>query len=208
MRRLLVVRHPMPVIAQGTCYGQLNIPAHTDHLQQVVQRLTPALLPFNICHVVSSDLIRCQQLAERLPFTFSASSLWRERHFGSWEGQSWAQINKAQIDLWVADPFFFAPPGGETLWQMLNRMLTGLAQLPDHSLLIAHAGVVRCLDLLLTGKNVYADQSLGYGMYKQFEWNPAWWPHRYGAEGALLQQLVTAHWRHGNTIGNRSRRTS
>ncbi|WP_158584002.1 histidine phosphatase family protein [Salinibius halmophilus] len=203
MKRLIIARHPRPVIQPGVCYGQLDVNAQEDHLQLVAQHLTSALRPFRVQHVISSDLYRCQALAEQLPYQYVISPLWRERSFGSWEGQTWDDIGKSALDNWANDPFFFAPPNGESLWDMLKRILLALALLPNHSLVIAHAGVVRCLDLLLTGKNIYANASLDYGMYRQFEWNPTWWPHRYGAEGALLQQLAIAHRGHGNFMPNR-----
>lgn len=197
LNTLTIVRHPKPQIAAGICYGHLDIPACPEHLASAAKALAPNLIARRIEHVEASDLQRCQALANTLPYPFTSKSIWRERNFGDWEGQSWDSIDRLALDAWAKDPYFFAPPNGESLWQMLQRLLTGLQNLPTHSIVIAHAGVARCFDLLLNGKNIYAGASLDYGLGRQFKWNRQWWPHRYGAEGALLQQLATAHRGHG-----------
>lgn len=194
---LTIVRHPKPQIASGVCYGHFDIPAQPKHLQECVNTLGSALVPQRIEHVVTSDLQRCQSYAQALGLPYQVNPIWRERNFGDWEGKSWDSIDRRALDAWAGDPYFFAPPNGESLWQMLQRILIGLDGLPTNSLIIAHAGVARCFDLLLNGKNIYAGASLDYGLGRQFKWNRQWWPHRYGAEGALLQQLATAHRGHG-----------
>lgn len=154
--RLWLVRHATPLIAPGTCYGHLDVPADTAATQAAATHLA-AVLPDGV-PVMHSTLQRCEQLALDLKalrpdLTVLADPRLREMNFGAWEGQRWDAIGKAPIDAWTTDFAHSAPGGGECLAAMLQRvsaaLLAAQQQSAAHSgsdvVWITHAGVARCV---------------------------------------------------------------
>lgn len=127
--RLWLVRHAAPVVAQGTCYGALNIPADATATHATAVRLA-ATLP-SAPQVFYSPLQRCEQLALDLQalrpdLTATPDARLREMDFGAWEGQRWNDIAKSDIDAWTAAFATHAPGGGERLSAMLARISAAL----------------------------------------------------------------------------------
>ena len=92
-----------------------------------------------------------------------------EKHFGAWEGKAWDDIACGEIDAWAADVMGYAPPGGESAQQVMQRIQTFLrdvAQLPQQSIaLVTHGGSIRAM-LALVGDVPLADTlrwEVGYG---------------------------------------------
>lgn len=128
--KLLLIRHPRPDVAEGTCYGRTDVPAQADHLDAVAEALrhrwgatggTPH-------RVYSSPLTRCATLAQAL----ARDAAWpepvfdhriAEMHFGDWEGRPWREIPEHEMQAWRADIGRVAPPGGESLAQVGERLL-------------------------------------------------------------------------------------
>jgi len=107
--------------------------------------------------LVSSPLQRCAAFADvlaseqGLPLHLEADL--RELHFGEWEGRSAAELMETDSEalghFW-ADPYAYAPPGGEPLAAFEARVLGALARLQQRFagrrvLLVTHAGVMRLL---------------------------------------------------------------
>ncbi len=77
-----------------------------------------------------------------------------ELDFGTWEGQPWATLPRAEIDAWAADPLHYRPGGGESVADVLHRVRrawTGIASAAETTLLVTHAGPIRCLLHIATG---------------------------------------------------------
>ena len=77
----------------------------------------------------------------------------RELHFGDWEGQLWADIENNDpetfhrwMETWKND----APPGGETLLELEDRVRQWCSELdPCQSpLVVTHAGTIRALRVI------------------------------------------------------------
>lgn len=62
-----------------------------------------------------------------------------EMDFGRWDGASWADIPRSEIDAWCGDLADVAPGGGETLRQFLARAQAWSAAVPV-CVVVAHAG--------------------------------------------------------------------
>ena len=62
---LYLVRHPQPDVAPGLCYGASDVPVADAELARVYATLAAQGLPGGL-PVVSSPLLRCALLAERL----------------------------------------------------------------------------------------------------------------------------------------------
>ena len=118
---ILLLRHTAVRVAPGVCYGRSDMAlAETAEADMaLVLAQMPALVA---PRVVSSPALRCVALARALghPFTIDARLL--ELDFGAWEGLPWAEVPRAALDEWAADPWGFAPPGGESGAALLARI--------------------------------------------------------------------------------------
>ena len=154
--RLWLVRHAAPLVAPGTCYGALDVPADVQATRAAAERLATALPPG--ARVAHSTLQRCELLAHDLQalrpdLTFAPDARLREMDFGRWEGQTWEAIGKSAIDAWVAGFATHAPGGGESLAQLLHRVAAALQTAREWRndqgtmdvVWITHAGVARCV---------------------------------------------------------------
>ncbi|MEO8410551.1 MAG: alpha-ribazole phosphatase family protein [Propionivibrio sp.] len=137
-----LIRHPRPLIADGVCYGQLDIDCEDPapvaaRLRQLLPRAVP---------LVSSPLRRARRLAEMLAPTLQIDRRLAEISFGEWEGRTWNDIGRAAIDAWANDVLHFAPPSGESVVMLQARVVDFARSLPDTNVaVVAHAGVLRAL---------------------------------------------------------------
>lgn len=107
----------------------------------------------------TSDLPRCREpaslLARELEVRLEVTSSLREMSMGDWEGRSWADLEREDAERvrhWMASWQTEAPPGGELLEAFEARVRRWHAKLgAEDTVLIAHAGVVRCLQVLRRG---------------------------------------------------------
>lgn len=107
--------------------------------------------------VVASSLQRCKnfatQFAEKNNLPLQVDTRFREIHFGEWEGQKIADIERDHgTSLWKFwnDPECFTPPNGEPMQDFRTRIIGAAnAILQEHQgkhiLLITHGAVIRML---------------------------------------------------------------
>jgi alpha-ribazole phosphatase len=150
--RLILVRHPAPLVAPGICYGSTDLAVAADELARVASALSgtlPGKLP-----LFSSPLRRCADLAGALTAnlestSFTADARLAELDFGAWEMQPWDAIPRAEIDAWAADVVHYRPGGGESVFAMAERVRDWHADLlrMNHAsaIVICHAGTMRLL---------------------------------------------------------------
>lgn len=108
--------------------------------------------------IYTSDLRRARETAEIIassqdqPVPIKASAAWRELDFGDWDGLTYAEIAARfpeQLGFFT-NPEQFSPSGGETLAQLKQRVLAGLALLLAEQnmgdlVLVSHGGPLRVL---------------------------------------------------------------
>lgn len=152
--RLVLIRHPAPVIATGLCYGSSDLDADPAALAAALAAL-PAQLPpqADALAIHSSPLRRCTALAGPLAAIRHArppvlDARLAEMDFGQWEGRAWDAIPRAEIDAWAQDPVHYAPGGGETVLQVAARVAGFLADCEDDAIVVCHAGTIRLLTAL------------------------------------------------------------
>jgi alpha-ribazole phosphatase len=139
---LHLIRHPKPLIGPGICYGRLDISA--ENFAVVADNLR-ANLPSGL-PVWSSPLQRCRRLAELLNPNLIVDERLMEMDFGAWEGRSWDDIPRPELDAWAADVAGYAPPGGESPFALQQRALDFVAALKvQEAVIVTHAGVIRTL---------------------------------------------------------------
>ncbi len=141
--QVFLIRHPRPLVAAGTCYGQLDLPAvEVTHTAAALRAQLPPDLP-----VISSPLLRCRALAEALHPAPRFEANLMEMHFGEWEGKRWDEISIAGLDAWAADLLHHRPPGGESVSMLQARSVACLNALAAEGLaacaVVTHTGVMR-----------------------------------------------------------------
>ncbi|MEM6832577.1 MAG: alpha-ribazole phosphatase [Sphingomonadales bacterium] len=145
---ITLLRHTTPDVDEGLCYGQLDIPlaASFDH---EARRLLKTLSRPDC--IMTSRLSRCRRLAERIAQRFNCdlevSPAFMEMDFGRWEGRRWAEIPRDQLDAWANDFFTARPHAGESVsmvHERVTRALKKLEERPGQTLIVTHAGVIKC----------------------------------------------------------------
>jgi len=106
-------------------------------------------------NALSSPLRRCAEMTSFLSQQHdltSETALWlQEYDFGRWDGRSQKDVYAEmpeQVERFWQDPERYPPPGGETLVQLQQRVVSGIEQLwtqaqSEHVLLLTHGGVIR-----------------------------------------------------------------
>lgn len=161
---ILAARHPRPAMSARICYGRLDVPlaepseCAADPIEAAVDALLAEADAEPLGRIVCSPLARAQAVAQALARRYGArlhaDDRLREMDFGAWEGQPWTGIPRAELDAWAADTLGYRPGGGETVNEVLARVRrawTGLASASATTLVVAHAGTIRCL-LAVSGK--------------------------------------------------------
>jgi alpha-ribazole phosphatase len=156
---LWLVRHAQPLIHAGICYGALDIPADLQATQECATTLVK-VLPVNAL-VISSLLQRCEQLSEqirgqRADLTFKTDARLAEMNFGTWEGQAWKTIARAELDAWTNQ--FATWRCGGAQGESVNQFMARVGSVWDEcsrrqtpTVWITHGGVIRAASLLARG---------------------------------------------------------
>jgi 2,3-bisphosphoglycerate-dependent phosphoglycerate mutase len=186
--RIIAVRHGETAWNVDTrIQGQLDIGLNDRGLWQA-QRVGLALADEAIDHIYSSDLSRARSTAQAIA-QHSANALTvrlhpglRERGFGSFEGQTWADIAEKwpeESRRWKTRDPHFAPPGGETPTQLLERVSRTVNEIAaqhedEHIVLVAHGGVMDMLYRLATRQELHAPRTweLGNAAINRLLWTP------------------------------------
>jgi alpha-ribazole phosphatase len=160
---LTLVRHPKPLAANGLCYGRLDIPCEPEALVLATARLATLAAR---CTVVSSPALRAFSLARKLTSNPSVEPRLQELDFGDWEGCLWQDLGRDAVDHWLNGLPFSAPPNGESLAAMAERLAAWLTSLAGEQdiLAITHAGPIRVLQALVKREPLmaYFDRSIPY----------------------------------------------
>lgn len=133
MTRLILIRHgETDWNVEGRYQGQSDVPLNA-HGREQAARLAEALREADIRAVYSSDLARARETAEALAratgLTVHPDRRLREIDQGEWEGMLFADIQARyarEFERRRADPLSVAPPGGETVGQVRQRVLAAV----------------------------------------------------------------------------------
>ena len=174
---ILVARHPRPLVGARICYGRTDVEL-AEPAEHGATALIAAAGEDPIERIVSSPLSRAwlvaQAVARETGAPVHADDRLAEMDFGTWENQAWSAIPRAEIDAWAADPLRYRPGGGENVEAVLRRVRrawTGVASSEANTLVVTHAGPMRCL--LHIGRGMPLLQAIGvgiaYGAVERFE---------------------------------------
>ena len=206
--RIIAVRHGETDWNVATrIQGQLDIPLNALGQWQAAQ-VAQALQTESLDAVYASDLARAWATGEAIARTASrplqAHTGLRERGFGSLQGQTFAEIEAAFTEdarRWRSRDPDWAPPGGESLIRLGERIARTLAEIAGRHLgeqivLVAHGGVLDVLYRLATGQEIQAPRTwnLGNATINRLLWTPealtlvGWADARHLDEAAVLDE--------------------
>ena len=120
---LILLRHTRPDVAEGVCYGRTDLLPAEDFV--TVASAVIAGLP-DVSRVVTSPLVRCARLAERIAAARDLDPETDPRivemDFGSWERTPWDAIPRDELNAWAADFHGARPHGGESVAMLAARV--------------------------------------------------------------------------------------
>lgn len=169
--RILAIRHGETAWNRDTrIQGHLDVPLNHRGQWQAA-RVALALRDEPLAAIYSSDLTRAHQTAQAiadaqgLPIQTHAGL--RERHFGFFEGKTWAEIETGwpeQALAWRQRVPDFAPVGGESLLQLQARVVDTVTTLArrhpgEQVVMVAHGGVMDVLYRAATGQDLQAPRT-------------------------------------------------
>ena len=157
--RLFLIRHGETAANREMRYlGSRDDPL-SERGHQQAEQLAHALEALPITAILSSPLRRAldtaEPIARRRALSVRPDARLREGSFGEWEGlsrqevQSRSEKDAALLQAWEDDPRS-APPGGESLETVQNRMLELVAELQPECAgslvaLVTHVGPIKAL---------------------------------------------------------------
>ncbi len=169
--RIVLIRHgETDWNTQTRIQGHTDIPLNRRGRWQA-QQVGAALADEGLAAVYSSDLKRAHATAQAVALaaglSVQISTGLRERAFGSFEGQTFAEIEVQWPDAaqrWRRRDPSFGPPGGETLLGFYERCVQTVHDLASRHegqavAMVAHGGVLDCLYRAATGQTLDAPRT-------------------------------------------------
>ena len=189
--------------------GHLDIPLSATGRWQAA-RLASALREQTIQAIYASDLTRAWETAQFVARTLAISVVkeegLRERHFGDFEGKTFAEIEAELPDQalrWRRRDPHFAPNGGETLVALRDRVLKTATRLAarhpgEQIALVGHGGVMDVLYRAATRLDIQAPRTweLGNAAINRLLWTPegftlVGWADTQHLSGDVLDEMST-----------------
>lgn len=148
----------------GKIQGSQDSPLTARGMRQVA-RWVPTLRRYGWDRIYASDLPRVQQTVAilnselQLPLHFDTGL--REQDWGSWEGQTLADIKNTEekeLQRQVTRGWEFQPPGGESRADVRNRVFTSLYTIVENHenetvLLVCHQTIIKVILYHLSRSN-------------------------------------------------------
>lgn len=171
--RAYLVRHGQTAWnVVGRAQGHTDTPLDEIGLQQA-ESVARAFEGIELAGIMTSDLSRARSTAEavaRVTGTpVSATSALRERSFGEWEGMPYDRLRGLLLDRALAlglDEFEAAPPGGESLvdvWNRLEDICRHIEASTSPLAIVTHGGTCGLLVSRLIQGTVRTSRSLRFG---------------------------------------------
>ena len=217
--RIIAIRHGETTWnVDSRIQGSLDIPLNaTGHAQ--ASRLAAALADAPISAIYASDLSRAWETAQHLGRAHQLEVIpekgLRERRFGEFEGKTFSEIEAhlpEQAQRWRQREPDFAPPGGESLLALKQRVEEACARLaarhPGELIaLVGHGGVMDVLYRAATRVHIQAPRTwaLGNAAINRLLWSPqgftlVGWADTQHLEGDALDDSLVA----GQSVGSLS----
>ena len=160
----------LPPFTAATCHAPTPrhrpLPTITSQIHRVRCGPTPACVVWP-----STGWGTCCSIYEQRPRGCALHTGLRERGFGIFEGQTYAQISQdwpEESRRWRQRDPHFAPQGGETLTQLRERIhhtvnILAEQHIGEQIVLVAHGGVMDALYRLATGQDIESPRTWDLG---------------------------------------------
>ena len=184
--RILAIRHGETTWnAEKRIQGQLDTPLSTRGQWQAEQAgLSLSGEQFDA--IYASDLQRAMHTAQAIAahhdLSVTPDQGLRERHFGSFEGLTWTEIQARWPDQslsWQKRDQWFTPGNGESLSELRERVLSAVHAIAErhsgqHIVIAAHGGVMDVLYRAANGVAIDAPRTweLGNTAINRLLWSP------------------------------------
>ena len=153
--RLYLVRHGQTDWnVQKRAQGHTDRPLDTIGLQQA-KMVGKAFLDLPVERILTSDLRRAhgtaEEISRRTKIPLEVMANLRERGFGEWEGQNFAEIAIRfgfEADFKGVTRNEVTPPGGESfveVWQRLESVVADVRSQNENTAIVAHGGTCSLL---------------------------------------------------------------
>jgi len=148
---IYLIRHARPDGVEGICYGRRDVPvlaAETERAARALRFQIPEDV-LTTAPIYSSPLERCAALARQIAGDrcVVVTQALLELDFGSWQGRSWNEIPRGEIDAWAADLWNYPPGRGESAAAAARRWRSWIGALRGQALdaviAVTHAGLIR-----------------------------------------------------------------
>lgn len=163
MGRLGLIRHGQTDLnLKGVMAGLMDVPLNSEGLRQA-EALAKKLVGEKLDHIYTSQLQRAYRTAEiiaaQLGVGVARVADFNELCQGEWEGLLLSEIQKrypGQWEKWRDNPLTFAPPGGESIPQVFQRVVSYLeGLLPElrgrNTLIVGHQITNICIRCYIEG---------------------------------------------------------
>jgi len=153
MERLFIVRHgEIDFNIEGRYAGSVDVELNDKGLQQA-RDLANEVAKLRIDFIVTSPLKRCRRMADIIHEVINVPIVvmdeFRERGVGVFEGLTREEAKNKYPELWaqnITRIYDGAPPGGETIKEVENRVFAGLKKVRKeyngkNILIVTHAFV-------------------------------------------------------------------
>ncbi len=161
-RTFYLIRHGQPQQHKDKIFlGQTDVPLSEKGKTQAAK--TKDILPADITRIYSSDLARAKQTAQIICSNVIEVRGFREMNLGSWDGRYIEEIKCEFPELYEKrgrNIFSFKTGNkAENFYDLQYRVIESLINIlkKDDSkdiFIVAHSGVIRCIENNLKGKNV------------------------------------------------------
>lgn len=142
---IYLIRHIEPNFEKGICYGQLDVPIPNNYKEIQAKIIKDIINDYDA--VFSSPLTRCKLLAVQISNKVVFDDRLMEVNFGNWEGMKWDDINVVELNNWMKNYIYIAPPNGESLNELVNRFSNFVTDLKKQNfkkvIIVTHAGIIR-----------------------------------------------------------------
>ena len=162
---IYLIRHHEPVIENGVCYGQTDVPVknpHFDDIQNIISQL-----PKTVHGVYCSPLSRCKDVLLLIypKDKIEIDSRLMELNFGDWEMKKWEDIDQKQLFNWMENYQTQACPNGESYQDLKLRAINFLNFIKknhlkkDKIVIYTHSGWIKVIMPILNS-SVSVDEAM------------------------------------------------
>lgn len=145
---IYLIRHTIPDIEKGICYGQLDIDV-TSSFEDEATKITNAIATETDTIIYSSPLKRCTKLASKFSKNIIIDERLMELNFGDWENHKWKNIPKPELDVWMNNFVNVKIPNGEAYTDLFKRATEVFYEITSNNsnkiIIITHGGVIRSI---------------------------------------------------------------